>query len=221
MIKRKENGLLIVISGPSGCGKSTLVQMLLEKRDNIILSISDTTRSPRGEEKDGVDYNFITPKEFKDNIKKDKYLEYAMVYTDKYYGTQSDFVDKHLNKGTDVILEIDIEGARKVNEKRKDAVFIFVMPPSMKVLKERLVNRQTETKEQVIERFKKAYKEINEVSKYNYVVVNDNLDDALDKMNSIITCEKCRVDRIEELDVGNQEEIIHEILMDFDKKRDE
>ena len=221
MIKRKENGLLIVISGPSGCGKSTLVQMLLEKRDNITLSISDTTRSPRGEEKDGVDYNFITPKEFKDNIKKDKYLEYAMVYTDKYYGTQSDFVDNHLNKGTDVILEIDIEGARKVNEKRKDAVFIFVMPPSMKVLKERLVNRQTETKEQVIERFKKAYKEINEVSKYNYVVVNDNLDDALDKMNSIITCEKCRVDRIEELDVGNQEEIIHEILMDFDKKRDD
>jgi guanylate kinase len=221
MIKRKENGLLIVISGPSGCGKSTLVQMLLKKRDNITLSISDTTRSPRGEEKDGVDYNFITPKEFKDNIKKDKYLEYAMVYTDKYYGTQVDFVDKHLNKGTDVILEIDIEGARKVNEKRKDAVFIFVMPPSMKVLKERLVNRKTETKEQVIERFKKAYKEINEVSKYNYVVVNDDLDDALDKMNSIITCEKCRVDRIEELDVGNQEEIIHEILMDFDKKRDD
>ena len=221
MIKRKENGLLIVISGPSGCGKSTLVQMLLKKRDNIILSISDTTRSPRGEEKDGVDYNFITPDKFKENIKKDKYLEYAMVYTDKYYGTPVDFVDKNLNKGTDVILEIDIEGARKVNEKRKDAVFIFVMPPSMKVLKERLVNRKTETKEQVIERFKTAYKEINEVSKYNYVIVNDNLDDALDKMNSIITCEKCRVDRIEELDVGNQEEIIHEILMDFDKKRDD
>jgi len=221
MIKRKENGLLIVISGPSGCGKSTLVQMLLEKRDNIILSISDTTRSPRGEEKDGVDYNFITPDQFKKNIKNDKYLEYAMVYTDKYYGTPVDFVDKNLNKGTDVILEIDIEGARKVNEKRKDAVFIFVMPPSMKVLKERLIGRKTESKEQVIERFKTAYKEINEVSKYNYVVVNDDLKDALDKINSIITCEKCRVDRIEELDVGNQEEIIHEILMDFDNKRDE
>ncbi len=221
MIKRKENGLLIVISGPSGCGKSTLVQMLLKKRKNIILSISDTTRSPRGEEKDEVDYNFITPEQFRKNIKNNKYLEYAMVYTDKYYGTQSDFVDKNLIKGTDVILEIDIEGARKINEKRKDAVFIFVMPPSMKILKERLVNRKTETKEQVIERFKKAYQEINEVSKYNYVVVNDDLDDALDKMNSIITCEKCRVDRIEELDVGNQEEIIHEILMDFDKKRDD
>ena len=220
MIKRKENGLLIVISGPSGCGKSTLVQMLLKKRNNIVLSISDTTRSPRGEEKDGIDYNFITPSEFKDNIKKGKYLEYAMVYTDKYYGTQSDFVDKNLNKGNDVILEIDIEGARKVNEKRKDAVFIFIMPPSMKILKERLVGRKTETKEQVIERFKTAYKEINEVSKYNYVIVNDNLDDALDKMNSIITCEKCRVDRIEELDVGNQEEIIHEILVDFNNKGD-
>ena len=218
MIKRKENGLLIVISGPSGCGKSTLVQMLLKKRKNIILSISDTTRSPRGEEKDGVDYNFITPEQFRKNIKEDKYLEYAMVYTDKYYGTQSDFVDKNLNKGTDVILEIDIEGARKVNEKRKDAVFIFVMPPSMKVLKERLVNRKTETKEQVIERFKKAYQEINEVSKYNYVVVNDDLEEAYSKIDAIITCEKCRVDRIEEMDVGNEEEIIHEILMDFKKR---
>ena len=215
MIKRKENGLLIVISGPSGCGKSTLVQMLLEKRDNIILSISDTTRSPRGEEKDGIDYNFITPEKFKENIKNDKYLEYASVYTGTYYGTPEDFVNKKLNEGTDVILEIDIEGARKVNEKRKDAVFIFIMPPSMKVLKERLKSRKTESKDQVIERFKTAYKEINEVSKYNYVIVNDNLEDALSKMDAIITCEKCRVDRIEELEVGNKEEIIHEILMDF------
>ena len=218
MIKTKEQGLLIVVSGPSGAGKSTLNQLLLKKRKNIVMSISDTTRKIRGQEVNGVDYNFISEEEFLDNIKNDKYLEYANVYTGTYYGTPASFVDEQLNKGIDVILEIDIEGARKVNEKRKDAVFIFIMPPSMKILKERLVARKTESKEQVIERFKTAYKEINEVSKYNYVVVNDDLDEALDKMNSIITCEKCRVDRIEELDVGNTEEIIHEILMDFDEK---
>ena len=217
MIKKNEQGLLVVVSGPSGCGKSTLNQLLLKKRKNIVMSISDTTRKPRGEEKDGVDYNFISPEQFKKNIENDKYLEYAMVYTDKYYGTPEDFVDKKLKEGTDVILEIDIEGARKVNEKRKDAVFIFIMPPSMKVLKERLIGRKTESKEQVIERFKTAYKEINEVSKYNYVIVNDNLDEALSKMDAIITCEKCRVDRIQEVEIGNQEEIIHEILMDFEK----
>ena len=217
MIKSKKQGLLIVVSGPSGCGKSTLDQLLIERRDNIVMSISDTTRKPRGSEQNGIDYNFISPEEFKENIKNDKYLEYAMVYTDKYYGTPTDFVDKMLNNGTDVILEIDIEGARKVNEKRKDAVFIFVMPPSMKVLKERLIGRKTESKEQVIERFKTAYKEINEVSKYNYVVVNNTIEEAYKKMDAIITCEKCRVDRIEEMDIGNQEEIIHEILMDFEK----
>ena len=217
MIKKNEKGLLIVVSGPSGCGKSTLDQLLLNKRKNIVMSISDTTRKPRGEEKDSIDYNFITPEQFKENIKNNKYLEYAEVYTDKFYGTPVDFVDKKLNKGIDVILEIDIEGARKINEKRSDAVFIFIMPPSMKVLKERLIGRKTETKEQVIERFKTAYKEINEVSKYNYVIVNDDLDDALSKMDAIITCEKCRVDRIEDVEIGNQEEIIHEILMDFEK----
>ena len=215
MIKRKEQGLLIVVSGPSGSGKSTLDQLLINKRNNIVMSISDTTRKIRGKEVDGVDYNFITPDKFRENIKNDKYLEYAEVYTDKYYGTPVDFVDKKLKEGIDVILEIDIEGAKKVKEKRKDAVFIFIMPPSMKILKERLISRQTETKEQVIERFKTAYKEVNEVTKYNYVVVNDNIDDALSKMDAIITCEKCRVDRIEELDVGNQEEIIHELLIDL------
>lgn len=215
MIKTKEKGLLIVVSGPSGCGKSTLDQLLLKKRKNIVMSISDTTRNIRGNEVNGVDYNFISVDEFENNIKNEKYLEYAMVHSGKYYGTPLEFVDKNLDKGNDVILEIDIEGARKINEKRTDAVFIFIMPPSMKILKQRLIARKTESKEQVVERFKTAYKEINEVSKYNYVVVNDNVEDALEKMNAIITCEKCRVDRIEDVELGNQEEIIHEILMDM------
>ena len=215
MIKTKEKGLLIVVSGPSGCGKSTLNQLLLQKRDNIVMSISDTTRSIRGKEINGVDYNFITTEEFEENIKNNKYLEYAMVHSNKYYGTPVDWVENMLNNGNDVILEIDIEGARQIKEKRSDSIFIFIMPPSMSILKQRLVLRNTESKEQVIERFKTAYKEINEVSKYNYVIVNNDIDTALNKMNSIITCEKCRVDRIEDVELGNQEEIIHEILMDM------
>ena len=215
MIKVKEKGLLIVVSGPSGCGKSTLNQLLLQKRDNIVMSISDTTRALRGKEINGVDYNFISKEEFEENIKNNKYLEYAKVHSDKYYGTPVDWVEKMLDEGNDVILEIDIEGARQIKEKYPEAVFIFIMPPSMSILKQRLVSRNTETKEQVVERFKTAYKEINEVSKYNYVIVNNDIDTALNKMNAIITCEKCRVDRIEEVELGNQEEIIHEILMDM------
>lgn len=215
MIKVKEKGLLIVVSGPSGCGKSTLNQLLLQKRDNIVMSISDTTRALRGKEINGVDYNFISKEEFEENIKNNKYLEYAKVHSDKYYGTPVDWVEKMLEDGNDVILEIDIEGARQINEKRSDAIFIFIMPPSMAILKQRLISRNTETKEQVVERFKTAYKEINEVAKYNYVIVNNDIDTALNKMNAIITCEKCRVDRIEDVELGNPEEMIHEILMDM------
>lgn len=218
MIKENEQGILIVVSGPSGCGKSTLDQKLIESRNDTVMSISDTTRSPRGEEKDGTDYNFISTEEFEQKIKENKYLEYAIVHSNKYYGTPIEHIDEILSKGKNIILEIDIEGARKVNEKRPDAVFIFIMPPSMEILKKRLIGRKTETKEQVVERFKTAYKEINEVSKYNYVIVNDDIKESLLKMNSIIECEKCRVDRIEEVYLGNQEEMIHELLVDFDKE---
>lgn len=215
MIRRNEQGILIVVSGPSGCGKSTVDNLLIKKRKNIIMSISDTTRPPRNGEVNGKDYNFITTEEFENNIKNDKYLEYAKVHANKYYGTPSKFVNQKLKEGIDVILEIDIEGARKIKEKRSDAVFIFIMPPSMEILKSRLVGRKTETKEQIVERFKAAYKEINEVSKYNYVIVNDNIDDSVNRMSSIIDSERSRVDRIEEIYLGNEEEIIHEILMDM------
>lgn len=215
MIRRNEQGILIVVSGPSGCGKSTVDNVLINERQNIIMSVSDTTRAKRDGETDGIDYNFITKEEFEKNIESNKYLEYAKVHSNKYYGTPSNFVNKKLKEGIDVILEIDIEGARKIKEKRSDAVFIFIMPPSMEILKSRLVGRKTETKEQVVERFKAAYKEINEVSKYNYVIVNDKVEDSVKRMNSIIDAEKSRVDRIEEIYLGNEEELIHEILMDM------
>ncbi len=215
MIRRNEQGILIVVSGPSGCGKSTVDNVLINERQNIIMSVSDTTRAKRDGETDGIDYNFITKEEFEKNIESNKYLEYAKVHSNKYYGTPSNFVNKKLKEGIDVILEIDIEGARKIKEKRSDAVFIFIMPPSMEILKSRLVGRKTETKEQVVERFKAAYKEINEVSKYNYVIVNDKVEDSVKRMSSIIDAEKSRVDRIEEIYLGNEEELIHEILMDM------
>jgi guanylate kinase len=218
MIKENEQGILIVVSGPSGCGKSTLDQLIVKNEKDIVISVSDTTRKPRDGEVNGIEYNFISKEEFKRNIIENKYIEYAIVHSDNYYGTPLDNIDKNLKKGIDVILEIDIEGAKKVKEKKKDAVFIFIMPPSMQILKSRLIGRKTETKEQIIERFKKAYQEINEVAKYNYVIVNDDISESIEKMKAIITCEKCRVDRIEDIYLGNQEEIIHEILMDFGEK---
>ena len=217
MIKENNQGILVVVSGPSGCGKSSIDQLLIKTRKNITMSISDTTRKIRGEEKDGIDYNFISKEKFLENIENDKYLEYATVHS-HYYGTPKKNIDKLLKDGIEVILEIDIEGARKVKEKCPNAVFIFIMPPSMEILKERLVNRKTESKEQLVERFKNAYKEINEVTKYNYVIVNDDLNESLLKMNSILECERCRVDRIEDVYLGNQEEMIHELLVDFDNK---
>lgn len=217
MIKENNQGILVVVSGPSGCGKSTLNNLLLRSRKNITMSISDTTRKPRGEEKNGVEYNFLTKEQFEENIKNDKYLEYATVHS-HYYGTPKHNINKLLKNGIDVILEIDIEGARKVKEKCPNAVFIFIMPPSMEILKDRLMGRKTESKEQLVERFKTAYKEINEVTKYNYVIVNDNLNESLLKINSILECERCRVDRIEDVYLGNQEEMIHELLVDFDNE---
>ncbi len=215
MIKTKKHGTLIVISGPSGVGKGTIVTELIKNPD-IWLSISATTRLPRGEEQHGIDYYFLSKEEFEERIKNEQFLEYATVHGEKYYGTPKDKIDEQLNKGLDVILEIDIQGALEINNRIKDAIFIFIMPPSMTILKKRLITRGTEDKEKILARFKKAYKEINEVKKYNYVVVNDVLEDAINKVKAIILAEKCRVDRIEEVDLNNKEELIHETLVDMD-----
>lgn len=212
MIKKKETGLLVVISGPSGAGKGTVCQELIKRNENVNLSISMTTRSPRQGEVDGVNYYFVSKEEFEKRIEEGKFLEYAIVHNEKYYGTPKDKVEEMLKRGKDVILEIDIQGALKINNLIKEAVFIFIMPPSMKILKERLIKRNTETKEQIIERFTKAYTEINEVSKYNYVVINDEVEEAVKKIEAILLSEKCRVDRIEDVDLNNKEEYIHELI---------
>lgn len=213
MLKEKGKGLLIVISGPSGAGKGTICSEILKDMNDIKLSISMTSREPRGQEVNGVDYYFVSKEEFETRIQNNEFLEYAIVHSGNYYGTPKSNILENLNNGINVILEIDIQGALKVKETIKDAVFIFIMPPSMKVLKERLINRNTESKEKVLERFKTAYKELNEFKKYNYVVVNDKLDDAVDKVKSIILAEKSRVDRIEDIYLDTSAEEIHEELI--------
>ena len=213
IIKTNKRGNLIVISGTSGAGKDSIVERLLKINRDTCLSISATTRSPRGQEKDGVDYFFLTREEFEKKIEDNEFLEYAE-YNGNYYGTPKSGITDKLNAGKDVLLVIEIQGALKVKELIKEAIFIFILPPSMAELRRRLVGRKTEDKEKIINRFKTAYKEINEVTKYNYVIINDDLEDAVAKANSILLSEKCRVDRIEEVYLANEEEELHELLID-------
>lgn len=207
-------GVLIVISGPSGAGKGTICKELIEKHDNIYISVSATTRSPRAGEVDGVNYYFLTQDEFKEKVSNNGFIEYANVHGN-YYGTPKLNVEKMLNEGKDVILEIDIQGALQVKENFEEGVFIFILPPSMEELKRRIIKRGSETEESLMTRFKNAYKEINYVSKYNYAVVNDTLDLAVSKVEAIINAERCRVDRIKDNTIlDSKEGLIHEQLYD-------
>ena len=214
MIKLNNKGLIIVISGPSGAGKGSICSQIIKDMKDTKLSISMTSRKPRPNELDGVDYYFVTKEEFEKRINNNEFLEYAIVHSNEYFGTPKSKIEEYVNNGINVILEIDIQGALKISEKIKDAIFIFIMPPSMDELKNRLLKRNTENKEKILERFKTAYKELNEYKKYNYVVVNDDLKSAINKTESIILAEKCRVDRIEEIYLNSKEEEIHEELME-------
>ena len=215
MIKTKKQGLLIVLSGPSGSGKNTVCDEVKKNNKNIWESISMTSRKPRKGEIDGKSYYFVTEEEFKKNIEDNNMLEYAK-FAGNYYGTPKKNIQKHLDNGEDVILVIEIQGALQIKQKVAQALFVFLLPPSMKELKRRLIDRNTESSSKVMERFERAYKEINELSKYNYVIVNDNVKDAAKKLESIILAEWCRVDRIEEVFLDTLEEKIHETLVDKD-----
>ncbi len=214
MLKNKVRGSLIVISGPTSAGKGTICSELMKRQPELYLSVSMTSRERRNYEVEGQHYFFVSKEDFEKKIKEKKFLEYAVVHQGRYYGTPKDNVEENLNKGKDVILEIEIQGALQVSELAPDAIFIFILPPDMKTLKERIIKRGTENKEQVTERIVRAYQEINEISKYNYVVVNDELEEAVEKVEAILVAEKCRVDRIEDVDLGNKEELLHELLME-------
>ena len=216
MIKTQKRGSLIIISGTTCAGKGTVIKELLTRDKNLYLSISYTSRPMRGKEQNGKDYYFVTPEEFEAKIKNNEFLEYAQVQYGCYYGTPKKEIETKLNAGLDVILEIDVLGAKQIKEQFPETILIFIMAPSMEIVKERIKARNTEDADQIIKRFRRAYQEINEINKYNYVVINDNLEDAVKKVESILISEKCRVDRIEEIEMESQEEIIHEFLMQKD-----
>lgn len=200
----RQKGLLIVISGPSGCGKGTICKELRARYPEIKVSVSTTTREIRAGEVEGRDYRYISKEEFERQVQEGEFLEYARIYSGNYYGTPKKYVKETLMAGDDLILEIDIQGALQVKEKFEEGVFIFLVPPSMEELHRRLVQRGRETPELIMERFKSAYEEMNFINRYNYVVTNDKVDEAIKKIEAIIAAEKCRVVR--------NEALLHEIL---------
>lgn len=195
LMNQSREGLLLVVSGPAGVGKGTLDKALLERHQDMKLSVSATTRAPRPGEIDGVHYFFKTEEEFKAMIERNEFLEYMHVFQTNYYGTPRSFVEEQLSRGIDVILEIDVQGAIKVKKAFPNAVMIFIAPPSMAELKSRLIGRNTETLEQIEKRFATAEKEIAMLPEYEYVVTNDVVEMAVNQMEAIITAEKCKVSR--------------------------
>jgi guanylate kinase len=216
MIKTKKQGNLIIVSGTTCAGKGSVIRKVIGNHNDIILSISYTTRPKRDYEINGVEYFFISEKEFKKKISNNEFLEYAEVHKGIFYGTSKNEILKMLKTGKDVILEVDVEGAKNIKSSYPNAVLIFIMAPSMEEVKRRIKMRGYDNNEQIISRFKTAYNEINRINDYNYVVVNDDLAEATRKVEAILLSEKLRVDRIENINVENQEEIIHEFLIDKD-----
>lgn len=197
-------GSLIVFSGPSGVGKGTVLHKAMEQLDKMSFSVSATTRSKRNGEVDGVDYFFISDGEFEDLIKNDQMLEFAN-YNGNYYGTPLAFVEKKLNEGYDVVLEIEVEGAKKIKQRCPDAVMIFVLPPSLKVLEKRLRGRQTDDDDAINGRLSIAQKEIRTAEIYDYLIVNDDLESAVEQFKAVILAERCKI--------KNNENLINEVLI--------
>lgn len=187
-------GFLLVLSGPSGVGKGTVSEALMEKNKDILFSTSVTTRTPRPNEVDGDNYFFVTKERFEEMVKNDELLEHAYVHTN-YYGTPKEFVFNEIEKGEIVLLEIDVQGAIQIKEKYKEVVFVFLLPPTMDELRNRIVKRGTESEEDINTRFTNAFKELDFVGKYDYFVVNDNVEDAVKDIENIIAAEKLRVKR--------------------------
>ena len=187
-------GFLMIVSGPAGTGKGTVCKELLKRNKDIVFSISATTRLPREGEVEGANYFFIDDNKFKSMIEKDEFLEYAHVHTN-YYGTPKNFVMEQIEKGEVVLLEIDVQGALQIKKNFSEVVFIFLLPPTMEELKNRIIKRGTESKEDINRRYENAFKELDFVGKYDYFVVNHEVEEAVLDIESIIRAERLRVKR--------------------------
>lgn len=189
-----KKGILVVVSGFSGAGKGTVMKELLGRYGNYALSVSVTTRNPRPGEEDGREYFFRTREEFETLIREDALIEYAR-YVDNYYGTPRSYVEEKLSEGRDVILEIEIQGAMKIKEKIPEALLVFVTPPSVDELKKRLEGRGTESLDDIASRMRRAGEEAEGMDAYDYILVNDDLDECVERMHQIIMSEHFRTAR--------------------------
>jgi len=196
-------GRLLVVSGPSGAGKGSISKRIVEEVDDLVYSISMTTRAPRSDEIDGKNYYFVNHEQFEQTIKENGFLEYAKVYGE-YYGTPRAQVMQHLEEGKDVVLEIDIQGAMNIRKSYPKGVLIFILPPSMAELRKRITGRGSETKSDIELRLGEALKEIAYIDKYDYCVVNGDLDEAVSRVKAIIIAEHSRV-----------EEDIYELIQEY------
>ncbi|MBQ1943240.1 MAG: guanylate kinase [Clostridia bacterium] len=190
----KENGLLLILSGPSGVGKGTVVDELIRRNENITVSVSMTTRAPRAGEVEGESYYFVTREDFLSRMAKGELLEYSNHF-ENYYGTPKAPVSKAMSSGKDVILEIDVNGAFAVKEKMPDSVLIMIAPPSLSDLRDRLKGRNTETAEVIEERIGRAKFELGKAHRYDYVVINDDIEEATIAVETIIAAERLKTSR--------------------------
>ncbi len=194
-MKLNERGLLVIISGPSGVGKGTIRKALFQIPDNnFCYSVSMTTRKPREEEVEGQDYFFVSREKFEEKIENNGFLEYAE-FVGEYYGTPLDYIEKQMELGKEVIIEIEVQGALQVREKIPEAVFIFIVPPSKEELIERLKHRGTDSPGKIQKRIEKAEREFGLAYKYDYIVVNDDVKNAADRIYAIIRAEHAKTER--------------------------
>ena len=194
MLKKKK-GLILVISAPSGAGKTTLCKRLLQVSSSFISSVSFTTRPPRRNEIEGVDYCFVSQEEFQKMIEKRKFVEWAEVHG-RLYGTSANLLDQAIKEEKDVLLEVDVRGGTEIKKNYPQAVPIFLLPPSWRELENRLVKRKTDDEEKVAQRIRQAKREIEYSPHYDYFIVNDDINRALEDLLAIIQAERCRIDRV-------------------------